>query len=151
MASATQMRSVNMAAVATAGQDKREGDISDSFASLAGIKDDPLPDQFRQLKLSMVQGREQKVIASWNRLLQRLSVENDIIAELGPRIIPEVHFDDLERGIHETKSSIQKRGAVVIRGVIPEDAARSYKHELEDYIRKNPQTRGNNHSRTLFK
>ncbi|KUI60199.1 Uncharacterized protein YbiU [Cytospora mali] len=131
-----------MAAMVTASQDKREGDISDSFASLAGIKHEPLPDQFRQLKLSLVQGREQKLIASWNRLLQQLKVENDIIAELGPRVIPEVHFDDLDKDISRTKDEIRKRGAAVIRGVIPEDEARRYKYELEEYIRKNPQTRG---------
>jgi hypothetical protein len=133
-----------MAAVATASQDKREGDISDSFASLAGVKDEPLPDQFRQLKLSLVQGREQKIIASWNRLLRQLQVENDTIAELGPKVIPEVHFDDLDKDISAMKDEIKKRGAAVIRGVIPEDEARGYKYELEDYIRKNPQTKGRN-------
>jgi hypothetical protein len=30
----------------------------------------------------------------------------------------------------------------VIRGVIPEDEARSYKFEIEEYARQNPQTRG---------
>lgn len=142
-ASVNQIRQVNMAAMATASQDKREGDISDSFASLAGVKDEPLPDQFRQLKLSLVQGREQKIIASWNRLLRQLQVENDTIAELGPKVIPEVYFDDLDRDIVSLKDEIKKRGAAVIRGVIPEDEARGYKHELEDYIRKNPQTKGN--------
>lgn len=131
-----------MAAMATASPDKREGDISDSFASLAGIKDEPLPDRFRQLKLALVQGREQKVIASWNRLLQQLRAENDIIADLGPKVIPEVRFDDLDRDISGAKDEIKKRGAAVIRGVIPEDEARGYKYELEEYIRKNPQTKG---------
>lgn len=132
-----------MAAIATAGQDKREGDISDAFASLAGIKDEPLPDQFRQLKLSLVEGREEKVIASWNRLLRQLKAENDIVAELGPKVIPEVHFNDLVKNLSEIKEVIQKRGAAVIRGVIPESEARGYKDEIEDYIRKNPQTKGN--------
>ncbi|KAK7739681.1 hypothetical protein SLS53_005648 [Cytospora paraplurivora] len=131
-----------MVAIATAGQDKREGDISDSFASLAGVKDKPLPDQFRQLKLSLVEAREEKVIASWNRLLEQLKVENDIVAELGPKVIPEVQFNDLDKNISEIKDTIQKRGAAVIRGVIPEDEARGYKTELEEYIRKNPQTKG---------
>lgn len=139
---ATGRRGVNMAATAAASQDKREGDISDSFASLAGIKNEPLPDQFRQLKLSLVEGREEKIIASWHRLLQRLEVENDVIAELGSKVIPEIRFDHLEDDLATTKDAIKKRGAAVIRGVIPEEEARQYKFDLEEYIRKNPQTKG---------
>lgn len=139
---ASQRRCVNMAAVATASQDKREGDISDSFASLSGVKDEPLPDHFRQLKLSLVEGREEKIIASWHRLLKRLEIENDVIAELGSKVIPEIRFDNLEEDLSKTKDAIKKRGAAVIRGVIPEHEARQYKFDLEEYIRKNPQTKG---------
>lgn len=131
-----------MAAVATASQDKREGDISDSFASLSGVKDEPLPDHFRQLKLSLVEGREEKIIASWHRLLKRLEIENDVIAELGSKVVPEIRFDNLEEDLSKTKDAIKKRGAAVIRGVVPEDEARQYKFDLEEYIRKNPQTKG---------
>lgn len=142
VAAASQRRCVNMAAVATASQDKREGDISDSFASLAGVKDEPLPDQFRQLKMSLVEGREEKIKASWHRLLQRLEIENDVIAELGSKVIPEVRFDNLEDDLSRKRDAIKKRGAAVIRGVVPEDEARQYKFDLEEYIRKNPQTKG---------
>lgn len=138
-----------MAAMATASQDKREGDISDSFASLAGVKDEPLPDQFRQLKLSLVEGREDKIKASWHRLLQRLEIENDIIAELGSKVIPEVRFNNLEEDLAGNRDAIKKRGAAVIRGVIPEDEARQYKFDLEEYIRKNPQTKGKSYSHLI--
>lgn len=139
---ASQRRCVNMAAMATASQDKREGDISDSFASLSGVKDEPLPDQFRKLKLSLVEGREEKIKASWHRLLQRLEIENDVIAELGSKVIPEVRFDNLEDDLSQNRDAIKKRGAAVIRGVIPEKQARQYKFDLEEYVRKNPQTKG---------
>lgn len=138
---ASQRRGVQIAAMATS-QDRREGDISDSFASLAGIKDEPLPDQFRQLKLSLIEGREEKIKASWNRLLQRLEIENDVIAELGSKVIPEIRFDNLEDDLSRNSDAIKKRGSAVIRGVIPEDEARQYKFDLEEYIRKNPQTKG---------
>lgn len=131
-----------MAAMADAPQDKREGDISDSFASLAGVKDEPLPDHFRQLKLSLVEGREEKIQASWNRLLEELRAENEVVAKQGSRIIPEVRFEHLDEDLDRTRHEIKKRGAVVVRGVIPEDEARGYKFELEEYIRKNPQTKG---------
>ena len=138
---ASQRRGVQMAAVA-ASRDRREGDISDSFASLAGVKDEPLPDQFRQLKLSLVEGREEKIKASWDRLLQRLEIENDVIAELGSKVVPEIRFDNLEDDLSRNRDAIKKRGAAVIRGVIAEDEARQYKSDLEEYIRKNPQTKG---------
>lgn len=133
-----------MAAMATASeeQEQREGDISNAFASMSGVQDEPLPDQFRHLKLSLVEGREEKIKASWTRLLQRLEVENDVIAELGSKVIPEVRFDNLEDDLSQNRDAIKKRGAAVIRGVVPEDEARQYKFDLEEYIRKNPQTRG---------
>lgn len=138
---ACQRRTAAAAAMA-APQDKREGDISDSFASLAGVKDEPLPDRFRQLKLSLVEGREEKIQTSWNRLLEKLRVENDLIAEQGSKSIPEIHFDRLDEDLSAVREEIKKRGAVVIRGVIPEREARGYKRELEEYIRKNPHTKG---------
>ncbi|KAF3763386.1 DUF1479-domain-containing protein [Cryphonectria parasitica EP155] len=131
-----------MGAMAAASQSKREGDISDSFASLAGIKDEPLPDQFRLLKLSLVEGHEDKIKTSWNALLERLRVENDIVAEQGSNVIPELHFDRLQDDLSTIREEIKKRGAVVIRGVIPEQEARGYKFELDEYIRKNPHTKG---------
>lgn len=121
---------------------KREGDISDSFASLAGVKDEPLPDHFRQLKLSLVAGREDKIKASWNKVLAELRVENDVVAEQGSRIVPVIRFAHLDEDLSRCRDDIKKRGVVVVRGVIPEDEARAYKFELEEYIRKNPETKG---------
>lgn len=123
-------------------QTKREGDISDSFASLSRLEDAPLPDHFRALKLSLVEGHEEAIKASWNRLLKRLEVENDIVAEQGSKVIPEIRFDHLDEDLRNSREEIKKRGAAVIRGVVPEDEAWGYKFELEEYIRKNPQTKG---------
>lgn len=136
-----QTRAVNMAAMA-APQAKREGDISDSFASLSGKEAAPLPDRFRQLKLSLSAGHEDKLTASWNRLLTALKQENAIVAKTGPAIIPEVRFNHLDTDLASQASEIKKRGAAVIRGVIPEDEARSYKFEIEEYVHRNPHTRG---------
>ncbi|KAK3317750.1 hypothetical protein B0T19DRAFT_493548 [Cercophora scortea] len=122
---------------------KREGDISDAFASMSGKGSQPLPDRFRQLKLDLVRGHEEALIASWNRLLGTLRKENQVIAETGPSIVPEVDFSNsLTDALEAKKSEIQKRGVAIIRGVIPEDEARAYKFEIEEYVRQNPQTRG---------
>lgn len=121
---------------------KAEGDISDTFASLSGRKAQPLPDRFRQLKLRLVDGHEDAVVASWKRLLAALRQENDLIARAGPAIIPEVRFSHLREDLDRKRQEIRKRGVAVVRGVIPEDEARAYKFEIEEYARQNPHTRG---------
>ncbi|EAQ83464.1 hypothetical protein CHGG_09868 [Chaetomium globosum CBS 148.51] len=130
-----------MAAMSSPGG-KAEGDISDTFASLSGREAQPLPDRFRELKLRLVEGHEDAVIASWKRLLATLKKENEIIARTGPAIVPEIRFSHLQEDLDTLKPEIKKRGVAVIRGVIPEDEARSYKFEIEEYARQNPQTRG---------
>lgn len=133
-----------MATAAAAAQtsSKKEGDISDAFVSLSGVERPPLPDRFRQLKCDLVRGREGAIKQSWAKLLRQLRKENDIIAARGPAVIPQVEFNDLEAGIEGLKGEIQKRGAVVVKGVIPEAEARAYKEEIEEYVKKNPSTRG---------
>lgn len=121
---------------------RREGDISDAFVSLSGAERAPLPDRYRQIKCDLLRGREHKIFESWSRLLRQLRRENDIIAAKGSDVIPQVDFADLEAGCERLKGEIKKRGALVVRGVIPEQEARGYKEEIEDYVRKNPHTRG---------
>ncbi|KAK4653572.1 hypothetical protein QC762_508080 [Podospora pseudocomata] len=121
---------------------KREGDISDAFASMSGKAPEPLPDRYRQLKLRLVQGHEEAVIASWKRLLSVLQRENEVIAQRGPSIVPEIRFSHLEEDLAASKPELKKRGVAVIKGVIPEDEARAYKYEIEEYVRQNPHTKG---------
>lgn len=131
-----------MAAMNSSSTGKAVGDISDTFASLSGRTAQPLPDRFRELKLRLVAGHEDAVVASWKRLLTVLRKENELIAQAGPAIIPEVRFSHLQSDLCALKHEIKKRGVAVIRGVIPEDEARAYKFEIEEYARQNPQTRG---------
>lgn len=122
---------------------KRTGDISDSFVSLSGVEQAPLPDRFRQLKLELVRGREKEIAASWTRLLRTLRRENEVIAKKGPEVIPQVEFSDLNYGLdNKVKEEIKKRGVVVVHGVIPEGEAREYKARVEEYVHQNPHTRG---------
>lgn len=121
---------------------KKAGDIGDSFVSLSGAASLPLPDRFRQLKCDLVKGNEAKIVSSWSRLLERLEFENNLIAEKKHHIIPQVSFENLENDCEDLKEEIHKRGAVVVRGVIPENEALAYQGEIEEYVRKNPTTRG---------
>ncbi|KAF7541509.1 hypothetical protein G7054_g613 [Neopestalotiopsis clavispora] len=122
-------------------QGKREGDISDSFASLSGTAFVPLPQKFRDLKQRLIQGHEDDVVASWGRLLEQLKIENEIVAREGPNAVPSVAFEDLDDNLAVLRSELKKRGVAVIRGVVPEQEARQYKTELEEYVKKNPHTR----------
>ena len=124
---------------------KKEGDISSVFVSLSGAKREPLPTRFRDLKTSLVAGKEDKVIAGWNRLLSALAEENEIISTWKSAIVPSVEFKNLEFEIEKLKPEIKKRGAVIVRGVIPEAEARLYKFEAEEYVKKNPHTKGEHH------
>lgn len=122
---------------------KRQGDISDSFVSLSGAEQTALPDRFRQLKLDLARGREKEIVAGWTRLLRTLQEENEVIAQKGPAVIPQVEFADLDNGLdNKVKEEIKKRGVVVVHGVIPEREARGYKARVEEYVKKNPHTRG---------
>lgn len=129
-------------AAAAATSAKKEGDISDAFTSLSGNHRPPLPDRFRALKRDLVRGHETAIQESWVKLLGELRRENDVIAARGPAVIPQVRFDKLEGDLRGLKEEIKKRGTVVVKGVIPEAEARAYKEEIEEYVRKNPSTRG---------
>lgn len=137
-------RSAMTSALQSSGP-KKEGDISDAFVSLSGTEQEPLPDRFRQLKCDLVQGREADIQTAWAKLLDDLKRENEIIARERSKVVPEINCSDLEIGIDGLRDEIRKRGVVVVRGVVPQDEARAYKTELEEYIRKNPSTRGRPH------
>jgi uncharacterized protein YaaR (DUF327 family) len=136
-----------------ASASKKEGNISDSFASLSGTKKEPLPDRFRERKLEIVQGREKQIKRSWKALLRELKRENGIIGKRGPRAVPQIDYEDLQANgkvLRKLKDEIQKTGVVVVRGVIPEDEARAYKDVVEDYVKKNPSTKGSKHHSSTF-
>ncbi|KAI0471404.1 DUF1479 domain protein [Xylaria cf. heliscus] len=122
-------------------QVKREGDISDAFASLSGGNAQPLPERFLDLKKSLVAGHEDRVVASWQRLLTQLKKENSILAREGSKVIPSLEFANLEEDFTRLRSEIEKRGVAVVRGVIPEKEARQYKNDIEEYVKQNPSTK----------
>lgn len=62
--------------------------------------------------------------------------------------MPQIDYEDLQANgkvLRKLKDDIKKTGVVVVRGVIPEDEARAYKDVVEEYVRKNPSTKGNKH------
>jgi hypothetical protein len=130
----------NFRMVAT--QAKREGDISDAFASLSGQKFEPLTPEYAALKSRLIKGHESEVRDSWERLLQHLREEIPLIVELGSKVIPEIDFKNLDNASDTFSSELRKRGVAVVRGVVSEAEALRWKAELKEYIQQNPQTRG---------
>ncbi|KAI0205905.1 DUF1479 domain protein [Astrocystis sublimbata] len=120
---------------------KREGDISDSFASLSGGNAPLLPARFLDLKKSLVAGHEDRVAAGWRQLLTQLKEENSLLRREGSEVIPILEFASLEHDLKKLRSEVKKRGVAVIRGVIPESEARAYKGDIDEYVKQNPSTK----------
>ncbi|KAJ9628798.1 hypothetical protein H2203_002701 [Taxawa tesnikishii (nom. ined.)] len=134
------LRSVRSVATTAQGQ-KREGDISDAFASLSGLTFEPLEPRFAQLKDHLIAGHEDAIRESWKRLLASLREEIPTITALGPKVVPEIDFKDIEKPSPEFVDEHKKRGVAVVRNVIPEREVLSMKQDLLEYIKANPQTK----------
>jgi hypothetical protein len=119
---------------------KREGDISDAFASLSGARPQ-LPAEYLDIKRQLARGNEAGIKAGWTRLLAALREENALVAREGSRVVPSLEFARLDEDLAAFHAELKKRGVGVIRGVIPEAEARAYKSEIEEYVRQNPHTR----------
>lgn len=128
--------------LATHTKVKEEGDISSVFVSLSGASPPALPERFTDLKRQLVRGKEGQISASWKRLLKQLLIENKLVAEKGSAVVPQIDFNDLSKPSADTLNQIRRRGVAVVRGVIPEQEARGYKDEVEEYVKANPWTKG---------
>ncbi|OQN96327.1 hypothetical protein B0A48_17583 [Cryoendolithus antarcticus] len=134
-------RSRSARLLATAATEKREGDISDAFASLSGKGFSPLDPRFAAVKQQLVAGHEDALQASWFRLLELLQEETALIAEQGSKAIPEVDYQDITSPSADFRAVHRKRGVAVIRNVIPDDEVLAMKDELRAYIAANPHTK----------
>ena len=124
---------------------RKEGDISSVFVSLSskdGEQQTQLPEEFAHLKKRLIAGREDQIQRSWNRLLYQLREEVRTIQHHGSEVIPSIDYKDIHAAPRSFQDELRKRGVAVIRGVVPENEARGYKEEIEEYVRENPGTRG---------
>ena len=128
--------------MATQAKAKKEGDISSVFVSLSGAQAAPLPERYTEIKRNLIRGNEKRLAESWQALLPKLATENELVAKLGPNVVPQIDFKNLGSPSDDFISEVKKRGAAVVRGVVPRDEARAYKNDVEDYVRINPWTKG---------
>ena len=110
--------------------------------SLSGQKFEPLTPEYADLKGRLIKGYESQVRESWERLLRDLREEIPLIVELGSKVIPQIDFKDLDNAPETFSNELRKRGVAVVRNVVPEKEALQWKEDLREYIRQNPQTKG---------
>ncbi|KAF2751160.1 DUF1479-domain-containing protein [Sporormia fimetaria CBS 119925] len=120
---------------------KRAGDISDAFVSLSGQQFTALPPEYADLKRRLIHGHEDAVRDSWDRLLRHLREDIPEIVELGPKVVPEIDFKDIDSPSDRFSDELKKRGVAVVREVVTEEQALQLKDDLKDYIRQNPNTK----------
>ena len=128
-------------AISTAVTAKPEGDISSVFVSLSGHDTKPLPQRFAYVKKRLIQGHEDQLRASWERLLVDLQEEVKVIAELGPKVVPQIDYRNIKDCSAEFEKEFKKRGVGLIRGVVPEAEALRLKEDIRQYVRSNPHTK----------
>lgn len=123
---------------------KPAGDISSVFPSLSGAVSAPLPARFADLKRRLIDGHEDQVRESWERLLTNLRQETEVIKALGSRVVPELNYEDLDNVEKRTtfRNELHNRGVAVIRGVVAEREALDWKELAKRYIQNNPATKG---------
>jgi hypothetical protein len=110
--------------------------------SLRGQAFKPLPARYGELKGRLLNGREDEIRASWERLLVHLREEIPIIEELGTKAIPEIQYEDINQPSEQFNRDLKKRGVAVVRGVVPERQALQWKEDIREYVRQNPHTKG---------
>ncbi|KAI5208756.1 DUF1479-domain-containing protein [Aureobasidium subglaciale] len=120
---------------------KKPGEISDAFASVSGLMQKSLEPRFATLKSDLIAGKEDALEKSFHRLLEALREEIAVIKALGSKVIPEIDFRDIKDSSSVFSTEYKKRGAAIIRNVIPPVEAMEMKEELQKYIAANPQTK----------
>ncbi|KAI5481415.1 hypothetical protein MNV49_004171 [Pseudohyphozyma bogoriensis] len=129
---------------------KKEGDISSVFATLSG-GNDPLPPRFAEMKQSFVKSTEhaEALKQSWSSILAALKPEVDEISRRGGEVVPSITYPgpgtsaNLKEWVDsKTYQEIKRRGAAIIKNVVPPEQALRWKEQIKDYVAANPSVKG---------
>ncbi|KAL5529483.1 hypothetical protein ACEPAG_5468 [Sanghuangporus baumii] len=103
-------------------------------------KAESLPERFADLKRTIVPDEESKtrMTAAWNDLLGELRTAVGEIKTNSSSIIPQVEFSELQSLTLDQINQIKRRGTVLIKNVVDDDQAISWREELKKYIKTNP-------------
>jgi len=99
---------------------------------------DSLPEKYLDLKKEIAKGLDPDVLRkSWGEVLEALEKMTSESAKSGPDVIPQVDFSQLQDLPDDQKELIKRRGALVIRNVVPEAEALEWKEWLKEYVKTN--------------
>ncbi|KAI8877328.1 DUF1479-domain-containing protein [Backusella circina FSU 941] len=117
---------------------KPKGNISSVFGHL-GAKENTLDPSLLSLKKEIAPKDPSILDDAYSRVVTSFEAEKSVILEKGPSIIPQVEFKDLAdaKFPKHMVDEIRKRGCVVVRNVYDQEEARSYKNDIESYIKQN--------------
>ncbi|KAL0945418.1 hypothetical protein HGRIS_000910 [Hohenbuehelia grisea] len=104
-----------------------------------------LPPRFADLKREIAESYpdfEERVTKAWGEILDELSKVTRDMTETGSEYIPQVDFAELQTLSADKVREIQRKGCVVIRNVVDDEDALSWKQALEDFIKSNPDVEG---------
>ncbi|PPQ74604.1 hypothetical protein CVT24_004193 [Panaeolus cyanescens] len=105
----------------------------------------PMPPRFADLKASIAAsypGFEQNLTRAWGELLAELDLKTKQIKYEGVNYIPQVKFADLNDLSAEELDIIKRRGAVVIKDIVPDEDAVKWKEELKQFVKLNESVEG---------
>lgn len=120
---------------------KREGDISDAFASLSGRQFQALEPRFSKVKKTLIIHNPDALQHSFDRLLRALRDEIPLIASRGPSIVPQIDFSELDSPPADFTAEHKKCGVAIVRNILPDREAEQLKADLKSYIAANPSTK----------
>ncbi|KAL4248713.1 Isopenicillin N synthase-like superfamily protein [Abortiporus biennis] len=103
----------------------------------------PCPPRFVEIKRDIEASYpdfKERVTKAWVDLLDELAKATKDIVEKGQLSIPQVEFTDVATGnlSPETLEDIRKKGCVVIKNVVDDAEASTWKDDLREYVTKNP-------------
>ncbi|EKM54672.1 uncharacterized protein PHACADRAFT_258661 [Phanerochaete carnosa HHB-10118-sp] len=101
----------------------------------------PCPPRFAEIKRQIAVSYpdfETRVTKAWVDLLSELDKVTEEIASQGSDSIPHVQFSALENLPQEKLDVIRRRGCVVIKDVVDDVEATSWKDDLREYVKANP-------------
>lgn len=123
----------------------------------------PLPERFADIKreiASSIPNFQERATRSWTEILQELQLRTDSIIKDGPEVIleilihsmlywllawqfiPQISFKDLTNLKPEEREAVRRKGCIVIKDVVDDAEAKSWKESLEEFVKLNPNVDG---------
>ncbi|KAL1751390.1 hypothetical protein FB107DRAFT_266625 [Schizophyllum commune] len=104
-----------------------------------------LPPQFSALKKEIadsIPDFESKATRAWGEVIAELATVTEEVTKKGSSYIPEVEFSELEKLSKEDIYKIKRIGSVVIHNIVPDEDARKWKTDLDEFVKTNPDVGG---------